>query len=523
MGWARLRERLRAAWVIALVGVVLTAVLAAWVHRGAEERRLERFERQADAAVAAVETRLATHIALLRAAAGLFAGSDEVTPEEFEAFVGALELDERYPGIQGIGYAAWLEDPAARAEAMAGLRPGARIWPDGEAGASSAIVFLQPLDRRNLAALGYDMFSEPTRREAMARSRQEGVPAATAAVVLVQEVDAARQPGFLVYLPLQRPDGAFRGWVYAPFRAHDFFDQVFADQLALERVEIAVLDGGPEGALLWPATRPEPAGARHQAVREIEIGGRSWRLEIAGGRRTGVGGAAAGVLLAGLLLTAALSLAWRWQAVALAEAERARARTELLLGEVNHRAANSLQLVASFVYLQAQAVRDPKARAALVETRARILAVSRVHQRLYSDDSVEGVELKAYIESLTEGLADAFQAGGRRLSVEAETARVPPDRAVAVGVALVELVSNAAKYAYADGVPGDIRVRLSRANGLLMLDVEDDGAGFDPRVKAKGSGLGMKVVRAMAAKLDGELTVEPLTPGSRVRLAFPLA
>ena len=89
-----------------------------------------------------------------------------------------------------------------------------------------------------------------------------------------------------------------------------------------------------------------------------------------------------------------------------------------------------------------------------------------------------------------------------------------------MGVVLVELVSNAAKYAYPADQPGDIRIRLRRDDQTLRLEVEDDGAGFDPASKAKGSGLGMKVVHAMVTKLNGKLTVEPLTPGTRVSVAF---
>lgn len=521
MIWARLKRRLRTGWLIAAAGVALTLMLTSVVQSAADARQRERFEREADAARAAVVSRLNTHIALLRATAGLFAGSDTVTGTEFAAFVEALDLATHYPGIQGIGYAAWLEAPDARARAAGMMGAGARFWPEDEG--RSAIVFLQPLDRRNRAALGYDMFSEPVRRAAMARARDENAIAATEAVVLVQELDAVRQPGFLIYLPLRRPDGAFEGWVYAPFRAHDFFNQVFADQIALERLTVVVRDEGQAAARLWPPRSPAAGAGRFETVREVELGGRAWRLEITGGGAGGLRPVAGGVLVAGLLLTLALSLAWRWQAVALADAERARARTELLLSEVNHRAANSLQLVASFVYLQAQAVSDPKARAALVQTRARILAVSRVHQRLYTDDAVEGVELRAYIEGLTDGLGDAFEAGGRRLAVSVDSARVSADRAVAVGVALVELVSNAAKYAYPQDAPGEIRVRLEDLGESLRLVVEDDGPGFDLGAKAKGSGLGMKVVRAMAAKLDGELTVERLSPGVRAAVTFPRA
>ena len=507
-----------ALWV-ALLGIALTVVVAVWAERASFGRQNERFERQADGVQSAVEGRLDTYVALLRATVGLFGASDEVTPAEFEKFVGSLDLIKRYPGVQGIGYAAWLDSPGARMQVRRDLPVGAVPWPESDR-AESAIVFLQPLDRRNRAALGYDMYSEPTRREAMRRARTLDIPATTAAVTLVQEMDTDRQPGFLVYLPLSRADGGFEGWIYATFRARDFFDRVFIGDAVPERLDVTVRQGGPDGTVLWPARPVSAAGAGFSTVREISFGGQTWRLETSAPRGLAQSGVPIAILLAGLFLTALLSLAWHWQDRLLEAAQRARTRSDLLLNEVNHRAANSLQLVASFVYLQAQAVMDPVAKAALVATRSRILAVSRVHQRLYTDDSVEGVELKAYIETLTEGLADAFEAGGRRLDVEAVEVRTDTDRAISVGVVLVELVSNAAKYAYPADHPGDIRVRLRREDQTLRLEVEDDGAGFDPATKAKGSGLGMKVVHAMVTKLNGKLLVEPLSPGTRVSVAF---
>jgi two-component sensor histidine kinase/CHASE1-domain containing sensor protein len=510
----------QAVWV-ALLGITLTLVVAVWAERVAFGRQNEGFERQADGVQSAVEGRLDTYVALLRATVGLFAASDEVTPVEFQHFIASLDLTERYPGVQGIGYAAWLDSPGARAEVRRDLPVGTRLWPDA-AGGESAIVFLQPLDRRNMVALGYDMYAEPIRREAMRRARTLDVPASTSAVTLVQEMDADRQPGFLVYLPLSRADGVFQGWIYAPFRARDFFDRVFAGEASPEARNVTVREGGVDGTVLWPARPVSPAGGGFSTVREVSFGGQTWRLEMSAPRGLGQSGVPIAILMIGLFLTALLSLAWHWQDRLLEAAQRARVRSDLLLKEVNHRAANSLQLVASFVYLQAQAVTDPKARAALVATRARILAVSRVHQRLYTDDSVDGVELKAYIETLTEGLADAFEAGGRRLEVEVVQVRTDTDRAISVGVVLVELVSNAAKYAYPPDHPGDIRVRLRREDQTLRLEVEDDGAGFDPATKAKGSGLGMKVVHAMVTKLAGELLVEPLSPGVRVSVVFSI-
>lgn len=496
-----------------------------------EERRQERFARLADQVALTVENRTEAYVALLRGAAALFAASDDVTGEEFADYVARIDLTERYPGVQGLGFAR-----VAR-EGRVELAPGVSPWPD-PASAASAIVFLQPEDRRNRVALGFDMYGEPVRRAAMDRARDSGSVAATGPVTLVQEVDAAKQPGFLIYAPVYRagrsPASADErrdqhvGWVYSPFRTHDLFRWTFARSTALDEVDVQIYDG----TVLLFSSRATPEAAAVQA-RPVRVADRTWTLRVrpAPGTPVHAWGPALLVFFGGLGVTAALWLAAFVQRERLRQARRAAEeareavrRTELLLQEVNHRVANSLQLVASMVTLQGEAA-PPAARAALADTRSRIMAVARVHQRLYTSGDVRQVDLRAYLEKLVQEVAESLNGDASRLELEAVDATVPTDKAVSVGVAVAELISNAVKYAYPDDRMGPIRVRLTRPDpGRLELAVEDEGVGYTPVPgKAKGTGLGMKIVRAMASNLQAEVTVTPSLPGTRVALAFPLA
>ncbi|MBW3560450.1 MAG: sensor histidine kinase [Proteobacteria bacterium] len=189
--------------------------------------------------------------------------------------------------------------------------------------------------------------------------------------------------------------------------------------------------------------------------------------------------------------------------------------------EVNHRVANSLQLVNSLVGMQAAGVREPSARAALADTQARILAIARVHQRLYTGGDASCVDLKDYLQNLVGELAAAMGADERRpLNLEAAEAELSTDKAVAVGVVVAELVTNAFKYAYPDDAAGEVRVRLVKGENGVTLTVEDDGVGLPSEPQVRGTGLGMKVVRAMAATLGAKLDLTSPGPGSRVALGF---
>jgi len=100
--------------------------------------------------------------------------------------------------------------------------------------------------------------------------------------------------------------------------------------------------------------------------------------------------------------------------------------------------------------------------------------------------------------------------------------RVSTDQAVSLGVVVTELVTNAVKYAYGPGQGGEIRVVLEPdANGRALLTVEDDGPGMGDG-KPRGTGLGGKIVTAMASGLRSAVEYDPAHRGVRARLAFDL-
>lgn len=204
----------------------------------------------------------------------------------------------------------------------------------------------------------------------------------------------------------------------------------------------------------------------------------------------------------------------------------ARERAELLLAECNHRVANSLALVASLASFQANAVADEAAKTALMEMKARIIAIAGIHRRLYTSTDIRFVELDPYLKNLGEELVAVI--GGEhtnaRLKIMSEPdIKLPTDRAISLAVIVTELVTNAFKYAYPQDQSGDIRVVLRRSSAnTVSVVVEDDGVGWTGSGKPKGSGLGTRIISAMARGLDGTFTYETGAKGTRARLEFAL-
>ena len=205
--------------------------------------------------------------------------------------------------------------------------------------------------------------------------------------------------------------------------------------------------------------------------------------------------------------------------------ERLAAQQALLLREVNHRVANSLQLISSLIALQGRRVADPDAREMLRRAAERVDAVALVHRRLYTSNDVEFVEMDQYLAGLIEEFRRALDHDGEenRIELQAEALSIETDKAVSIGLIVNELVTNALKYAYPRGAGGPVRIRFGRSREQrVTLVVEDDGVGYPAgATPAKGSGVGAMIVAAMAETLHATIALDRNWPGTRFVLDVP--
>lgn len=197
------------------------------------------------------------------------------------------------------------------------------------------------------------------------------------------------------------------------------------------------------------------------------------------------------------------------------------AEREVLLREVNHRVGNSLQIIASLLHLQANSAVQDDVKAALTNAMGRVAAVAQVHRRLYTSHDLKSVLLNQYLEALLEDLRRSAE-GNRmsRLTLKAEPIEIDPDRAVAIGIIVNELVMNAVKYAYPDGA-GPIHVELKLLGDDVLLTIADDGVGLNGKSDPRSTGMGQRIVSAMASKLEAEVERDPDHAGTRIVLRFP--
>lgn len=545
--WAQLRSKVPGLPVLILtLGLAATAAGGLVIERLAQARDEQRFDALVDQANSTIADRLTTYVAVLQASAGLFAASDQVTYQEFRAFAQRVELARRYPGIQGIGFSARIPEGGAdalQAEMRATGRPGftLRALPGGETGAEErhAILFLEPDDDRNRAALGLDMYSEPVRREAMARARDTGEAAMSGKVRLAQDLGQSPAAGFLIYEPVYAGGGtpatvearrqALIGFVYARFIASDLLQAVF-DTISHRPYRYAVYHGSvrPENLLF----RSDPGAGWVDfgplELRQIEVAGASWTVVYRAGPDY-VGSAARQLIwvfvLGGCLATALVAAAtWR-QGMARLAAEREvaarkaiEARQKLLLDELNHRVKNTLATVQS---IAAQSLREASdVESVRVNFENRLIALSQAHN-LLTRDGWRGANLAELV--LTE-LRPYRGAADERIEMQGPAVWLAPNTAVALGMALHELTTNAVKYGALSNPNGRIVLEWElaeqnpEADRLTLRWREMDGPPVAPPTR-RGFGTRL-IVGGLAHQLNGSVDLDFAPEGVRCVISF---
>ena len=526
-------------YAVLSAGLLLTLLLTYYVTRttrSAEELRLATI---VDEGRHLVQIRLDTYVELLRAGAALFAASNAVTTDEFKLFAARLQIGDRYPGLQGMGLTRYFTPDAVSAgdPALGALaREGIGIWPPGRRPEYTAIVALEPETQRRRASLGYDMFTDPTRRVAMERARDTGEPTASGVVTLVQEIDSERQSGFLIYMPVygratvpttvEERRRALYGFVYSPFRGDDLLRSV----LGVPRdLGFSVYDGtSTDPASLLHTTPLAPRRSPYPPLRattQVEVAGRQWTIVFTAQPYLDESSSwlAPAVLFGGLLLSLALFGIMRtqldaWEAEARhaaelraseeaqresgerlrrlvslerearAEAQQADRAKDEFLATLSHELRTPLNAMLGWIMmLRAGKVRQERRADALdvIERNARtqarliedLLDVSRIvtgKVRLDLQPLQVAPILHTAVEAMRPGADSKRVALHADIAMDAPAIMGDPNRVQQI---IWNLLSNAIKFTPSGG---EVSVELAAEDGVLRFSVSDTGIGISP-------------------------------------------
>ena len=293
------RRNWRIDWIV--LAACLTLTIAATLHmkQSVDRAKEEEFSSHCTEAQHQIVGRLYDHARILRSGAAYFNASDTVTREEWRIYNHLQKLEQQLPGIQGIGFSLLIP----RKELTGHIQkirsegfPEYKITPEGDRESYTSIIYLEPFDWRNQRAFGYDMFSEPVRREAMERARDIDIASLSGKVLLVQETGEDVQAGNLIYVPVYRKNmpietieqrrAAIYGWVYSPYRMNDLMNGILhvRDLPKEEGIYLQVFDGNSPSPqnLLYESPLPVNLEAWTDVhfIRQIpvEFNGHTWTL-----------------------------------------------------------------------------------------------------------------------------------------------------------------------------------------------------------------------------------------------------
>ena len=184
---------------------------------------------------------------------------------------------------------------------------------------------------------------------------------------------------------------------------------------------------------------------------------------------------------------------------------------EILLREIHHRVKNNLQFISSLLALQTEHVEDSIAFDALQEGQDRVQSMALIHQNLYREENLTGVNLQEYFLKLIRGLFESYNIRKEHinLKLEIEDINLDVDSVIPIGLIVNELVSNSLKYAFPDGASGTIKVGLYETPGELHISVADNGIGLSEEVKSRlGESFGYRLINVFKEQLNAQLIVD---------------
>jgi two-component sensor histidine kinase len=516
---------------IFLLIAAITVLSIFAIERGESERQNAQINARATAIASALERRANASSAYLRAGAALLSTMEEVPADDFRRFVSELRLDSDYRGAEGIGWAQVVRpSQIAEFDALLGAQATeeAEFYPafNGEQPFATPVTYLQPDTERNRRALGYDMFSEPTRRAAMLEAERTSRPTATDAIVLRQEGEG-EAPGFLIYMPVFEPGAGGRklkGFIYSPFNAEDFL------QSALE-----LEDAGSYGVRLYDSEEEGDAGTllastfdgdianRDTATRTVTIANNPWRLAVSRVEEKGLSGLAMVTLIFGLLVASLLMLLVRMLTQQAQEDESALAWFEeqasirnSLTRELNHRVKNTLANVLSIIALTRRRATDVGEFATGLD--GRIRALSATHDLLTQSDW-GSTPVKAVIDAELLPYARDDDHAVELIGPDVELA---PNDALSLGLAVHELATNAAKYGALSLPGGTVSVHWRLVSDALVR-VEWLERGGPPVKQDRSRGFGTDLIeRIVAHELRHPVELDFDPEGVRCVLLIPV-
>lgn len=195
---------------------------------------------------------------------------------------------------------------------------------------------------------------------------------------------------------------------------------------------------------------------------------------------------------------------------------------EVLLKEIHHRVKNNLQIIISLLNLQSGYIKDETTLKAVQDGQNRVRSMALVHEKFYQAEELSEIDFGEYVEKLTQYIYQSYgdKTDRVKMIIESDHVGLDMDTAMPSGLLVNEIVSNAYKYAFPGDARGEIRISIRKQDGKIIYRIADNGVGLPPEINLEQSeSLGMQLIQALTAQLDGELSVSR-EKGTEFKISF---
>jgi len=201
---------------------------------------------------------------------------------------------------------------------------------------------------------------------------------------------------------------------------------------------------------------------------------------------------------------------------------------EVLLREIHHRVKNNMQVISSLISLQSRSIQDSKVKDLFLETQSRVKSLSLVHELLYQSESLNNIQYRKYLQTLSSYIFDLFAVQKRWITctIPLHNVSLSIEKAVPLSLIVTELITNSLKYAFPEGQKGEIVIDFQYypETSEYVLHFSDNGRGFSKEVdQYKSSGFGSTLIQGLIRQLSGKIKIDEGKPGVHYVIAFPSA
>lgn len=286
-------------YLVLSISIILSLGFTYLFYQSSASKDLIRFNGTTRQIQMNLENKLNSYIALLKSGRAFIETTEKFDRKKFKTYIDSLELEKNYVGLVGVGFNKAVT-PEERENLIAEMKKEGftdfKIFPTDDNQIDYPIIYLEPLNELNRRAIGYDMFSEPVRRQALEKARDFSTEAASGKVVLIQDSEDTKHAGFLIYLPVYKAGKIpasieerrqnLLGFIYCPFRARDFVKSA-VDNQSFPDIEFKIYDYEIKEENILAQT--ETATNRNLASEKenqgfysknnLEVAGRRWVIE----------------------------------------------------------------------------------------------------------------------------------------------------------------------------------------------------------------------------------------------------